>query len=335
MGTQTRQGVGQANATQTHGAAVVSFPFQSPLTHRTAAALARAPATQQLLRAFAKSTGWDVQLVPAHGAVPPAKPPAPVTVCQLLAQHPNTGAKCRCVRAALLGKVLRKKSAQRIPCSAGLTELGVPVFAHNQHIATLVCSRICSRPVPARIIAHVVQQLKQSRTVGAARQPYPGPAPLRAAYRRVPIIPVHVQQAHRQLLELVADKLGDMAQRLLLTDHGKVPDCVHKAKDYVGKNLATKLTRRVVAKHVGLCPYRFGQLFQQSTGLTLPQYVRACRVERAKELLRDPGRKIVDIAFEAGFQSHATFYRAFRQLTGQSAAEYRRSATTAGVATAL
>lgn len=37
----------------------------------------------------------------------------------------------------------------------------------------------------------------------------------------------------------------------------------------------------------------------------------------------NPERKVADVAFDSGFQSLPTFYRAFRKYTGESSTTYR------------
>jgi AraC-like DNA-binding protein len=58
------------------------------------------------------------------------------------------------------------------------------------------------------------------------------------------------------------------------------------------------------------------------------EFINSYRVEEAKGLMRDPEhqmRKNYDIAFLSGFNSRATFYRIFKQFTGQTPAEFRGS----------
>src|SRR5262245_51035850 len=51
----------------------------------------------------------------------------------------------------------------------------------------------------------------------------------------------------------------------------------------------------------------------------------SCSVEsRARELLRDPRRTLVDIALSVGFQSQAHFTTVFRRFTGAPPHRWRR-----------
>jgi AraC family transcriptional regulator len=71
-------------------------------------------------------------------------------------------------------------------------------------------------------------------------------------------------------------------------------------------------------------PYHFARLFKHSTGLPPHQYVIACRVERAKELLRERDRlPLADVAAEVGFSSQSHFTRHFKRLVGVTPRRFR------------
>jgi hypothetical protein len=51
--------------------------------------------------------------------------------------------------------------------------------------------------------------------------------------------------------------------------------------------------------------FHFSPLFKQSIGTSPYQYLLQQRIERAKQLLKQTDRSIVDIAFGCGFNSHS------------------------------
>jgi len=126
-----------------------------------------------------------------------------------------------------------------------------------------------------------------------------------------------------RLLHQLARELGYVVRRVAPPPPTGHPG-IRRAIAFIAEHFTEPLTVDVVAKHAGLCPQQFGKRFKQSTGKTCWQYVTLCRVERAKELLLDPGHKVATIAFEVGFESLCAFYRAFRKHTGKSAKKYRR-----------
>jgi len=59
-------------------------------------------------------------------------------------------------------------------------------------------------------------------------------------------------------------------------------------------------------------------------GETPHQFVLRVRVERAKEMLRSAGLRVLDVAAACGFKTQQHFARVFRGLCGTSPTEYRR-----------
>ncbi len=73
-----------------------------------------------------------------------------------------------------------------------------------------------------------------------------------------------------------------------------------------------------LANGLGVSRHHLSQLMNQHLGTNFHGYVSSYRVEESKRLLLEVGgrRSILDIGFEAGFGSSATFYRAFRKYVG-------------------
>lgn len=64
------------------------------------------------------------------------------------------------------------------------------------------------------------------------------------------------------------------------------------------------------------------------TGRTTPDYINSYRVEMLKRKLQDRENlkyKILVLADDCGFSSKATLSRIFKQHTGQTPTEYRKS----------
>jgi AraC family transcriptional regulator len=64
-------------------------------------------------------------------------------------------------------------------------------------------------------------------------------------------------------------------------------------------------------------------MFKGAIGTSPYQYLLQQRIERAKLLLKQKERSIVDIALECGFNSHSHLSKQFRQLTGMTPKAYR------------
>jgi AraC family transcriptional regulator len=96
-------------------------------------------------------------------------------------------------------------------------------------------------------------------------------------------------------------------------------------KELVHARLEAELTLVEMAQSVELSTAHFARMFRESTGETPHQFVLRQRVERAKEVLRSPNGRIIDIAVACGFKTQEHFAQVFRKICGVSPTEYRRN----------
>lgn len=81
-----------------------------------------------------------------------------------------------------------------------------------------------------------------------------------------------------------------------------------------------------LASAVGISGHQLSELVNTRLGIGFSRYVRECRVRAAKALLISaPSRSILSISMDTGFRSQSAFYAAFKEVTGQSPGDYRRS----------
>jgi AraC family transcriptional regulator len=93
--------------------------------------------------------------------------------------------------------------------------------------------------------------------------------------------------------------------------------------DYIYGHLDQDIKLADLAAFLNMSQFHFSHLFKQSIGTSPYQYLLQQRVERAKQLLKEGDRSIMDIAFLCGFNSHSHLSKQFRQLTGMTPKVYR------------
>ena len=79
----------------------------------------------------------------------------------------------------------------------------------------------------------------------------------------------------------------------------------------------------VLAREAGLSPHHFHRLFKAVTGLTPRAYAQARRGRALRDALARPGARVVDAAFDAGFNASSRFYDSVDALLGMKPAQYR------------
>lgn len=98
---------------------------------------------------------------------------------------------------------------------------------------------------------------------------------------------------------------------------------VRNALSYIGENYREKLLLSDVAEKTYVSQWHLSKLLNKETGQTFSEILNGVRVEKAKELLKNPSLRIGDIAEEVGFVDLAHFSRVFKKVCGMSANEYR------------
>ena len=80
---------------------------------------------------------------------------------------------------------------------------------------------------------------------------------------------------------------------------------------------------QLLAREAGLSPHRFHRLFKAIAGVTPKAYAQARRGMVLRDALANPGARVVDAAFDAGFSASSRFYANADALLGMKPAQYR------------
>jgi AraC-like DNA-binding protein len=92
---------------------------------------------------------------------------------------------------------------------------------------------------------------------------------------------------------------------------------------YIAEHHAEELALGDVAKAVNMSAFYFCKTFKKATGMTFTDYLSRVRVEKVKNLMLNPHRRVSEAAFKAGFQSLSQFNRVFRRIAGETPTAYR------------
>ncbi|PPE74701.1 AraC family transcriptional regulator [Solimonas fluminis] len=97
-------------------------------------------------------------------------------------------------------------------------------------------------------------------------------------------------------------------------------------KLYCNENLSLAL----LAEAMNLSAHQLSELINSRFGVSFPRYIRELRVAEAKAILsRDQRSSALSVGMMCGFGSQSAFYAAFREVTGESPAAFRKKQPTA------
>jgi AraC-like DNA-binding protein len=105
--------------------------------------------------------------------------------------------------------------------------------------------------------------------------------------------------------------------------HGSALSKVEQMACLIARRYKEQLTAAEIGREMGLHPNYAMGLFKKAFGTTLIDYLTHHRVSHAQRLLATTDEKIVDVAFESGFNSISRFNEAFRRSCGCTPRAYR------------
>jgi len=107
------------------------------------------------------------------------------------------------------------------------------------------------------------------------------------------------------------------------TKIAELNDLMNIDKHYENENL----NLATVAEVLDLSSHQLSELINTHHHCSFPQFVRQHRIEAAKKLLRAESQaSVLSVSMMTGFKSQSSFYTAFKELTGESPASFRKNA---------
>lgn len=118
-------------------------------------------------------------------------------------------------------------------------------------------------------------------------------------------------------LEFAAELFFAAADETLCTRAQRVAaKRVAQAKTVLMNRLAEPPSLEELGRQVGCSPFYLSRTFTRETGLTITQWLRRARLERAAELLRSGKCNVTEAALEVGYSSLSHFSETFHEMFG-------------------
>lgn len=140
----------------------------------------------------------------------------------------------------------------------------------------------------------------------------------------------YIQEAEnsRSAAELTAcshTMLDDFVQRVhRKRSNPKLSSQIQNCCDYIELHCEEKLRIRDLAQNAGYTEYYLSKRFKQEMGITINDYIKFTKIERAKMLLCTTDMDIGDISEQLCFSSRGYFGEVFAQVVGITPTKYRK-----------
>lgn len=135
--------------------------------------------------------------------------------------------------------------------------------------------------------------------------------------------PAYELRVRAQLLEVFAGLAGSAAQRAPQRESAPAQG-IKAAIEYIQGNYRQPITVSQLAELSHMSSGHFCRLFKKYTFKTPVQYINGVRLSAATDLLLESDRKVLDVAFDTGFNSLSYFIGVFKQSMGCTPTEFRR-----------
>lgn len=266
-------------------------------------------------QAFRETTGLPINLraieafdLPHHGD------PKENPFCSLMATSNRSCAACLQLQRKVEEEA--RIEPKTLKCFAGLCDSAVPVRVGENLIAFLQTGQIMlHRPTQSQFKRTTQLLLRWGAEVDLKQ--------LEETYFQTRVVTKKQYESIVRLLTIFAQHLSTLSNQLLVKQETAESPVISRARVYINEHQSEDLSLGQVAQAVNMSAFYFCKTFKKSTGMTFTDYLARVRVEKVKNLLLNPHKRVSEAAYEAGFQSLSQFNRVFRKIAGESPSRYR------------
>jgi AraC-like DNA-binding protein/ligand-binding sensor protein len=266
-------------------------------------------------KAFRETTGMPINLRPVEFFnLPHHQDPKEAPFCSLMA---STNQSCSaCLQLQKKVEEEAKLEPKTLKCFAGLCDAAVPVRVGENLVAFLQTGQVFVQKPNAKDFSRVARELVNWGVQADLKR-------VEEAYFQTRVLDKKQFEAVLRLLTIFAQHLASLSNQLMVSSRQAESPMVTRAKQFIADHQDEELSLRQVAGAVNTSAFYFCKMFKQATGLTFTDYLARVRIEKVKNLLMNPHKRISEAAYEAGFQSLSQFNRVFRKIVGESPTTWR------------
>ncbi len=265
--------------------------------------------------AFRETTGLPLSLRPLEAFdLPHHGDPKENPFCALIAKTNRSCAACLQLQRSLEDSA--NLEPRTLKCFAGLCDSAVPVRVGENLIAFLHTGQILFHEPTRQDFKRATRELLKMGTEFDLKQ-------LEESYFQSRVVTRKQYESIVRLLTIFAQHLSALSNQLLVKRAVSESPVIARARSFITEHQSEEISLGQVAQAVNMSAFYFCKTFKKATGLTFTDYLARLRIEKVKNLLLNPHKRVSEAAYEAGFQSLSQFNRVFRKIAGESPTRYR------------
>jgi AraC-like DNA-binding protein/ligand-binding sensor protein len=266
-------------------------------------------------KAFRDTTGLPINLRPIEAFnLPHNTDPNENPFCALLAKTNQTCSACLQLQRKVEEEA--RMEPKTLKCFAGLCDSAVPVRVGENLVAFLQTGQILLHQPSQKEFKKFTRDLINWGVDTDLKR-------LEEAYFQTRVLEKKQYEAVLRLLTIFAQHLASLSNELMVSAKQAESPMISRAKVFIAEHQHEEMSLRQVAGAVNTSAFYFCKMFKQATGLTFTDYLARVRIEKVKNLLLNPHKRISEAAYEAGFQSLSQFNRVFRKIAGEAPTSWR------------
>ncbi len=263
-----------------------------------------------VLRDLYLLTGFRVGVFDAAYRMIAVYPEEHCDYCRLVRQCDKGLAQCdacdleACKKSSNLGQLVIYR------CHAGLGEAVLPLYRENAVIGYVIMGEMRQEKADLRHMEGVWRRLSE---YGLDVEK------LQESYLRKKPVTDDVARAAANILKTCSVSLyldGMITVRDL--------SIAERLDSFLNENLSAPLSVEMLCDTLSISKARLYALFEKRYGMGVAEYIRLCRIRKAKKMLAETNLSISDVVAKCGFSDYNYFSKVFRRYCNMSPREYRK-----------
>ena len=128
----------------------------------------------------------------------------------------------------------------------------------------------------------------------------------------------------RQVADLHHEMAKDFTGKMVLFKKSSIlSKPVMQCVNYIYSHIKERITISTLADYTGLSENYLSRIFKQNLGVSISDYIREKKIEKATHLLRYSDKSLIDIANYLSFSSQSHFIKTFENFMGITPKKYR------------